>query len=110
MFVPQGHFENSPAFQRRESDRIANESRRDGRHSGYSAMFFLPSLRDLTLMPIGPGIEMPGYCRWFLRNRTPAQKLNYARCSFQSQKMLENNFSQAYNALCETGKTEYEKR
>jgi hypothetical protein len=40
MRVPQGHFENSPAFQRRESDRIANESRRDGRHSGYPAMIF----------------------------------------------------------------------
>jgi hypothetical protein len=28
--VPQGHLENSPAFERRVSDGITNESRRDG--------------------------------------------------------------------------------
>jgi hypothetical protein len=27
--VPKGYFENSPAFERRELDRITNESRRD---------------------------------------------------------------------------------
>jgi hypothetical protein len=27
----------------------------------------------LNVFPTGPGIEMPGYSRWFLRNRTPAQ-------------------------------------
>jgi len=27
----------------------------------------------LDVFPACPGIEMPGYFRWFLRNRTPAQ-------------------------------------
>jgi hypothetical protein len=91
MCVPQGHFENSPAFQRRESDRITTqvpEGRQTFRLFGND---FLPSLRDLMLMPTGPGIEMPGYCRGFLRNRTPGQKLRCARCCFR-EKMSGQRF------------------
>jgi hypothetical protein len=32
--------------------------------------FFSAVPVGLDVFPIGPGIEMPGYFRWFLRNRT----------------------------------------
>jgi hypothetical protein len=61
--VPKGHFENSPAFERR----------------GLTVSQQVPQGRMISTVPAGlgifptsPGIKMPGYFRWFLRNRTPA--------------------------------------
>ena len=58
--VPQGQFESSPAFQRREPG-IRGSS------PGGTAEV-QPSLRDSTLLPTAPGIEMPGYFQMILRN------------------------------------------
>jgi hypothetical protein len=70
-----GHFENSPAFQTPGFDGISSSpagtaeigvcASRIGEEGFFSAVPV-----GLDVFPIGPGIEMPGYFRWFLRNRT----------------------------------------
>jgi hypothetical protein len=65
---------------------------------------------DISTLPDFHRSFPPGWKPGSTADRMPAATQSARiRCSFQSQKMLENNFSQAYNALCETGKTEYEK-
>jgi hypothetical protein len=65
--VPKGHFENSPAFERRGL--TVSQQVPEGR---LRRRFFSAVPAGLGVFPTCPGIEMPGYFRWFLRNRTPA--------------------------------------
>jgi hypothetical protein len=65
--VPKGHFENSPAFERRGltgSQQVPQGRLKKAFRSAVPA--------GLGIFPTYPGIEMPGYFRWFLRNRTAA--------------------------------------
>src|SRR2546427_171213 len=66
-FVPEGHLENSPAFQRREKSRLAHESRRDGWNTS-SVLGSRPSLRDSRSIGLQPSVETLGYCRVSLRD------------------------------------------
>jgi hypothetical protein len=66
--VPQGHSENSPAFERRGLT-VSPSSPAGTTENGVS---FQPS-RGTRFFQTFPGIEMPGYFQVFLRNRTPAQ-------------------------------------
>jgi hypothetical protein len=69
-----GHFENSPAFQTPGFDGIAS-SPAGTAETGVRRVAglvktgsFQPSRWDSTFFQSVPGIEMPGYFRWFLRN------------------------------------------
>src|SRR5208282_1840849 len=66
--VPKGHFENSPAFERRGI--VLSQTSPGG--TAAKGVCFRSSLRDVTFSPVCPGTEMPGYFRLFLRNRMPA--------------------------------------
>ena len=66
--VPEGHGENSPAFQRWVVRFKATESRRDERELGFG-VGILPSLRDLVDFSPQPSVETLGYCRMSLRDR-----------------------------------------
>ncbi len=68
--VPEGHGDNSPAFQRRD---LAVDDLSPEGTAGLTAMLFLPSLRDLRFVSMEPGIEMPGYFQKFLRNLAAGQ-------------------------------------
>jgi hypothetical protein len=83
--VPQGHFENSPAFERRGLT-VLQTSPAGTIENGACRVAALAKMGFVSAVPAGldifsnyPGIEMPGYSRLFLRNRTPAQKLRCAR-------------------------------
>jgi hypothetical protein len=65
--VPKGHFENSPAFERRGLP--VSQQVPQGRLKKH---FFSAVPAGLGISPTCPGIEMPGYFRWFLRNRKAA--------------------------------------
>jgi hypothetical protein len=54
--VPKGHFENSPAFERREPKRSRKQV-----PQGRLKKFFQPSQRDSTFFQTCPGIKMPGF-------------------------------------------------
>ena len=65
--VPEGHCENSPAFQRWVVRPKTSESRRDERASRFRDGF-LPSLRDLSRLAAQPSVETLGYGRMSLRD------------------------------------------
>src|SRR5664279_2998364 len=79
--VPQGHFDNSPAFERRgltvlQTSPAGTTENGACRVAALAKMGFVSAVpAGLDVFSTGPGIEMPGYSRLFLRNRTPAQKL-----------------------------------
>jgi hypothetical protein len=72
--VPQGHSENSPAFERRGLTLSPTSPAGTAENGGAATnrFFFPPAPPGLDFTPNFPGIEMPGYFRLFLRNRTPA--------------------------------------
>jgi hypothetical protein len=77
--VPEGHFENSPAFERRGLAILPTSPAGTVEYGACRVATlaktgsFQPSLRDSAFFQLGPGIEMPGYSQLFLRNRAPAQ-------------------------------------
>jgi hypothetical protein len=75
--VPKGPFENSTAFERRGltvSQQVPQGrlKKRLPRRSLGEDGFFSAVPAGLGVFQTYPGIEMPGYFRWFLRNRTAA--------------------------------------
>jgi hypothetical protein len=66
--VPEGHCENSPAFQRWVVWSRSIESRRDDTKLRFG-VGFLPSLRDSSLFSPQPSVETLGYCRMSLWDR-----------------------------------------
>ncbi len=66
-YVLKGHFENSPAFERR--DLMIGPSVPKGR---LNRNVFSAVPAGLANLLICPGIEMPDYPWWFLPNGTPA--------------------------------------
>src|SRR5258706_567171 len=63
LLVPEGHRENSPAFQRREHDLNGLESRRDGWNSKASFILFSRPFGTFFVVCRFPGVETPGYSR-----------------------------------------------
>jgi len=63
---PKGPYENSPAFQHRDSER--NPMSPVGTVERVPQNRLQSSLRDATRIESEPGVETPGYCRLSLRD------------------------------------------
>src|SRR5207247_972752 len=59
--VPEGHDENSPAFERRDNDKRRTSPEGTTESKMKLALEFQPSLRDSNPSNRVPGVETPGY-------------------------------------------------
>src|ERR1041385_449780 len=66
VFVPEGHRESSPAFQRREH--VGCGASPEGTVETPFPFAFQPSLRDSNRRGCEPSVETRGYCRLSLRD------------------------------------------
>jgi hypothetical protein len=91
-----GTDENSPQFQLWDCPRKNLKSPAgtiEGRVSAVPA--------GLDVFPTGPGIEMPGYFRWFLRNQNAGLKLTCSRIKLA----LDNMFYSSDTRSNESGRS-----
>jgi hypothetical protein len=111
--VPQGHFENSPAFQCRGLI-VLHTSPAGTTENGACRVAALAKTGFVSAVPVGldvfptdPGIEMPGYSQLFLRNRTLAQKLRCAQIPTDLPLVFTGraigNFLQCFHCCHRTG-------
>jgi len=105
---PEGTYENSQAFQRRDSGR-APPSPEGTTELPRRFASIQPSRRDLNALDHVPGVETPGYCRQSLRDNTAARiQGNFRKALaltgiFPSAAKLQPGFFQEKRRLRERG-------